>query len=59
MKIQILKTTDGKRIGRVYELPAITYEAIEQLGMQPTRIDTEKCIVQSSHYTIKYKVIEE
>ena len=59
MKIQITKTTDGKNEGLIVELPALTYETIDAFGMDADRIDTEKCIVQNSNYTIHYKIIEE
>ncbi len=59
MKIQVLKTTDGKHEGNVFEVPEINYEVCLVFGMKADKItwDGEYCTLQNSNYTIKLREI--
>jgi len=59
MKIQIIKATNESFVGKSFILESLTYDEISKYRLHPTRIDTEKCIIQSEHFTVHYIIIEE
>ena len=57
MKIQIVSTTDNKRVGNIYEVENVDIETVSSLGMIPDYIiwKDEICYITNSNYTIKAK----
>ncbi len=55
MKVQILKTTDGLNVGKIFDVPVINYDVCSELGMHPDSITWigNVCLIQNSNYTIK------
>lgn len=61
MKIQIIKTTDGKKEGEIHTVSQIDYNTVLDYGIKAINISWNKdiCLVQSSNYTVKLKKIGE
>lgn len=61
MKLQIIKTTDGKNIGRTFEVPYIDYSICKSFGIHPVSIiwHGDICTLQNSHYTAQLQKLKE
>ncbi len=59
MIVKVLKTTDRRHEGAVFEVPVINYEVCKSFGMIADRIAwfDDICILQNVNYTIKLKKI--
>lgn len=65
MKLQVLKTTDGKNIGTVFEIDTFTHDGVNStIGRdyyfeEVTMLPNNKIRMRSSHYTALLKIIEQ
>ncbi len=57
MLLKIIKTTDGKFVGKEYDVPDVTKEVVETLGMDACLIKWagDTCRVSNSNYTVILK----
>lgn len=57
MKLQVISTTDKKRIGMIFEIEKVDYETCVAYGIKPDSIVWENniCIVRNTNYTLKLR----
>jgi len=61
MQLQVIKTTDKKRIGEIFEVEKVDYETCVKYGTKPDSIvwHDNICIVRNSNYTLKLRRLED
>lgn len=59
MLVQVVKTTDRKHVGKIFNVPIINYDVCKSFGMKPDRITwvDDFCVLQNANYTVKLKKI--
>jgi len=57
MKLQVLSTTDSKRVGMIFDVKEVDYLTCVAYGIKPDSIvwEDDICIVKNSNYTLKLR----